>query len=386
MRSETEDILIASWLIGEHLTDMEYFLPGYFSHNNNPDIVRMLQAKKDGADIFNKYHDDWLRLREIYMPSVYSIRLKEALDELPRRWALYGMGATEIAKRSFAINDRLQGVSLVPTIQRDLIGIWTKNKEELRTEGRAHYGIAELDALTGGIFPGHLTTLAGRPAEGKSALALQIASHVAVYDKRKVIYFTLEMGITEQLDRYLAQSIGVKSPYRLKEGDLTEGETSRYRDAITKLQQDGHLLFSTERIMEKIEAVIVNESPFLIVIDQLTQLQFGGRTFTNDLERYKALTRHLKSLTNTTGVSILLLCQLNRTATGREPFMQHLKDSGSIEEDSDDVLMIYKPDESNPNTRTLKVAKQRSGYAGKVEDLTFDAASCLFLERKRTES
>ena len=389
MKADTENYIIAAWLMGDHTNDLQYFVPGDFTHGNNPDIVRMLQTKKDSLEILRKYADDYRSLIGLYMPSVYQEAFAEAIEEIRWRWIRSGASIQAVMEWMQILNDRLNGTSSAPIIQRDLLATWTKEKEELRLNGQGEYGIEQLDYLTGGIFKGHLIALAARPGGGKSALALQIASHVALHERKKVIYFTLEMGITEQLDRMLMQRVGVQDVNRLKQGDLNLLEIDAFRKEIEEVERDQLLLFSTERTIERIESAIVTEAPFLIVIDQLTQLQYTNRDFSSDLERYKELTRHLKKLTNTTGVTILLLCQLNRTAEGREPELHHLKDSGSIEEDSDDVLMIYKEpgteqyevnDPLAPSFRNLKIAKQRSGTTGIIHQLTFDPASMTLYE------
>ena len=392
MKSDTENYIVAAWLNGDHMNDLQYFVPGDFSHGNNPDIVRMLKANADSLQILRKYGEEYRSLVvSWYMPSSYQPAFVEAAEEIRWRWIRNGANIREISEALQILNNRLNGTSSAPVIQRDLLATWAKTKEDLQLNGQCGYGIEQLDYLTGGIFGGHLIALAARPGGGKSALALQIASHIAKHEQKKVIYFTLEMGITEQLDRMLMQRVGVPDHNRLKQGDLNLLEIEAFRREIQQVEQDQRLLFSTERIIERIESAIVTESPFLIVIDQLTQLQFADRVFTGDLERYKALTRHLKMLTNTTGVTILLLCQLNRTAEGREPELHHLKDSGSIEEDSDDVLMLYKEpgieqyevsDPLAPSFRNLKIAKQRSGTTAIIPQLTFDPASMLLYESR----
>lgn len=395
MYSDTENYIIASWLIGDHRNDLQFVLPHDFHYGNNPDIVRMLKADRGNDEICSKYRDDYIVLMDSYMPSVYEAAFAKAIDDVKRRWVASHAPINDILGMMHILNDRINGLVSVPIIQRNLLEIWESAKDELRNNGQCEYGIGKLDYLTGGIFKGHLITLAARPGGCKSTLALQIASHIALHEKKKVIYFTLEMSITEQLDRLLMQRVGVQDPNRLKQGDLTLEEISAFRDMIEEVERNRMLLFSTERIMERIESTIAEESPFLIVIDQLTQLQFGNRFFPNDLERYKALTRHLKKLTNTTGVTILLLCQLNRLAEGKEPELSHLKDSGSIEEDSDDVLMIYKSPEdgeyevanpSEPSFRNIKIAKQRSGTTGRVLNLTFDPLSMTMFEYKSVVS
>lgn len=389
MKSDTENYIIAAWLMGDHTNDLQYFVPGDFTHGNNADIVRMLKANKDSLEILRKYGEDYRSLISLYMPSVYQAAFAEAIEEIRWRWIRSGASIQAVMEWMQILNDRLNGTSSAPVIQRDLLATWTKEKEELRLNGQCEYGIEQLDYLTGGIFKGHLIALAARPGGGKSALALQIASHVALHERKKVVYFTLEMGITEQLDRMLMQRVGVQDVNRLKQGDLNLPEMAAFRKEIEEVERDQLLLFSTERTIERIESAIVTEAPFLIVIDQLTQLQYTNRDFSSDLERYKELTRHLKKLTNTTRVTILLLCQLNRTAEGREPELHHLKDSGSIEEDSDDVLMIYKEpgteqyevnDPLAPSFRNLKIAKQRSGTTGIIHQLTFDPASMTLYE------
>ena len=385
MRDNTEDILIASWLIGERLTDIKYFMPGYFSHHNNPDIVRMLKNGMERMDIYNKYKTDYISLQYMYMPFLYEEAFKDATKDLPYLWAKAGATPQEIQERAAALTDRLQGRSRNATIQKDLLTLWTKEKAEFRNAGVVSYGVKRLDAVTGGIFPGHLITIAARPSGGKSALALQIAYHVARYERKKVLYFTLEMPITEQIDRLIMQNIGVEDSNRLKQGNLRPDDLQQYQTFIQGVETDGTLKFSTERNISRIEAAIKDENPFMIVIDQLTQLQFDNRSFTNDLERYKALTRHLKAFANLSGVTVLLLCQLNRTATGKDPSVSQLKDSGSIEEDSDDVFIIYPPPgyEDEETTRAtykyLKVAKQRSGRKAVIKDIVFDPESlCIY--------
>ena len=385
MRNDTENILIASWLLGDHLGDLRYFKPNYFQDRNNPDIVRMLQAQKTGLDVFRKYRDDYLDLQNMYMPFVYDAAFNDAIKDFPLLWARAGATPQEIRENCTALADRLQGCSQNATIQKDILSLWKKEKEEFCNAGVVSYGIDRLDNVTGGIFPGHLITLAARPGGGKSALALQIAAHVALHERRKVLYFTLEMPITEQLDRLLMQNVGVENSSRLKQGNLRLDEMQKFQDYIAHIEAAGLLKFSTERNISRIEAAVKEESPFMIVIDQLTQLQFDGRQFTNDLERYKALTRHLKAFANLSGVTVLLLCQLNRTATGKDPSVSQLKDSGSIEEDSDDVFILYPPPgyEDEETTRAtykyLKVAKQRSGRTTVIKDVVFDPESlCIY--------
>lgn len=385
MRNNTEDILIASWLLKEHREDLHFLTPGLFKMGNNPDIVRMLKNGMESFDIFDKYKDDYLNLQCMYMPSLYEEAFKDMTKGLPYLWAKAGATPQEIQERAAALTDRLQGRSRNATIQKDLLTLWTKEKAEFRNAGVVSYGVKRLDVVTGGIFPGHLITIAARPGGGKSALALQIAYHVARYERKKVLYFTLEMPITEQIDRLIMQNIGVEDSNRLKQGNLRLDELQQYQTFIQGVETDGTLKFSTERNISRIEAAIKDENPFMVVIDQLTQLQFDNRSFTNDLERYKALTRHLKAFANLSGVTVLLLCQLNRTATGKDPSISQLKDSGSIEEDSDDVFIIYPPPgyEDEETTRAtykyLKVAKQRSGRTAVIKDIVFDPESlCIY--------
>lgn len=395
MKHDTENYLIAAWLNGDHAGDLEFFSPfssDLFRNGNNPGIVRMLKSGRSSLDILREYRDDYIALVGEYMPSVYNAAFNEAVAELPGIWARNGATPEMIAELSIDIRNRQHGIIAAPVIHRDLLATWDEAKEEQRRNGQCEYGIGKLDYLTGGIFKGHLIALAARPGGGKSALALQIASHVALQEKKKVLYFTLEMGITEQLDRLLMQRVGVQDSNRLKKGNLNLLEIQAFRSMIEAVERDRLLQFSTERIIERIESAIVTEAPYMIVIDQLTQLQFADRTFSSDLERYKELTRHLKMITNTTGITILLLCQLNRTAAGKEPSLQQLKDSGSIEEDSDSVLMIYSPPGTEGAQRTapgkvfknLKIAKQRSGTAAIIEDLVFDPATMTIYEYKPT--
>lgn len=250
--------------------------------------------------------------------------------------------------------------------------------DERKREKTLHTGILELDDLTNGIHKGDLTAVGARPSTGKSSFALQVATNVAAKGG-VVLFFSLEMTNDQNMDRIVMRYVEGVSQKTLRSGDLEGDEWDRVSKATESLEQlNGHLMFSQERNLTMIEQIIAANKPDLVVIDQLTQLTDSGR-FTDVRSRFSHMTSNLKRIAMEYNTAIWLCCQLNRQVSGStKPSMDYLKESGSIEEDSDNVILLSR-DEDEEEARGVRgnriinvnLAKQRSGPTGEFLTMFF---------------
>lgn len=236
-------------------------------------------------------------------------------------------------------------------------------------------GFDELDVMLNGLKGGQLVILAARPKQGKTTLAQNIAEYVSLVGKKAVAVFSFEMKPEELGDRMLS-SIGDIDGDRIRRGDLDEVDWSRVTDAVRKLR-GADIRISRPRAarVEHVCAQVRREharNPIgLVLIDYLQLMQTSGD---NRAQGYGDITRALKLLAGELDIPIILLSQLNRDLEKRpdkRPMPSDLRDSGSIEQDADVVLFIYRDEVYNRNSRDkgtaeIIVALQRNGPSGMV--------------------
>lgn len=236
-------------------------------------------------------------------------------------------------------------------------------------------GFDELDVMLNGLKGGQLVILAARPKQGKTTLAQNIAEYVSLVGKKAVAVFSFEMKPEELGDRMLS-SIGDIDGDRIRRGDLDEVDWSRVTDAVRKLR-GADIRISRPRAarVEHVCAQVRREharNPLgLVLIDYLQLMQTSGD---NRAQGYGDITRALKLLAGELDIPIILLSQLNRDLEKRpdkRPMPSDLRDSGSIEQDADVVLFIYRDEVYNRNSRDkgtaeIIVALQRNGPSGMV--------------------
>ena len=243
-------------------------------------------------------------------------------------------------------------------------------------------GFIDLDQKTAGMHDGELTIIAGRPSMGKTSMALNIAEHVAVDCGLPVAIFSMEMS-AEQLVLRMLCSQGKVDSQKVRTGKLSQDEWDRLMLCMNKLTNIGvHIdetpglnpleLRSKARRLSKMTGGLA-----LIVIDyiQLMSANAGGENRTTEISE---ITRSLKSLSKELRCPVLALSQLNRTVeqrTDKRPVMSDLRESGSIEQDADVILFIYRdevyrPDSPDKGTAEIIISKQRNGPTGTVR-LTF---------------
>ncbi|HEX5476296.1 MAG TPA: replicative DNA helicase [Burkholderiales bacterium] len=245
-------------------------------------------------------------------------------------------------------------------------------------------GYARLDQMTSGLQPGDLVIVAGRPSMGKTALALNIAEHVAVDNGLPVAIFSMEMSSTQLAMRMLG-SIARVDQHKMRTGRLNDKEWGELSEAMAKLHEtpiyidEAGALTSLE-IRARARRLKRQYSKLgLIVIDYL-QLMGASSQGENRATEISEMSRSLKAMAKELDVPVVALSQLNRAVDqrpDRRPVMSDLRESGAIEQDADVIMFIYrevvyKPDlpEDQRGIAEVIVGKQRNGPIGTVK-LTF---------------
>ena len=246
-------------------------------------------------------------------------------------------------------------------------------------------GFYELDSFTQGFQKSDLIIIAGRPSMGKTALALNIGLNVIKALTLPVVFFSLEMSKEQLIYRLITTETNI-SNMRLKTGNLYKEDWLKLNKTIQNLSSLPLFIDDTpnptiQDIKMKIKKVIFEQNKIgLIIIDYLQLMQntkFKTETRSQELSQ---ITRSLKNIAREFQVPIIALSQLSRSVenrTNKRPILSDLRESGSIEQDADVVLMLYRESyyNSNPintdNSIQLIIAKQRNGPVGTI-DLQFD--------------
>lgn len=255
-------------------------------------------------------------------------------------------------------------------------------------------GYRGLNEKLGGFQQGDLIIIAGRPSMGKTSLALNIAEHIGAEEDLPVVIFSLEMSKQQLTERFLCSR--------------SEINLHTVRKGLISTEQHRRLVEKGSELASK--PIFIDDSPNLtplmirakcrrlksqyqiqaVFIDYLQLMSIGGRVESRQQE-ISTISRHLKSLARELNVPVVVLSQLNRSPEGREdhrPRMSDLRESGSIEQDADVVLLLYRKsyfqgeseEEKKDNSTEVIIAKQRNGPIGTV-DLLFDGSCTRFREK-----
>jgi replicative DNA helicase len=236
-------------------------------------------------------------------------------------------------------------------------------------------GLRDLDLATGGLMPGDLLTIGARPGMGKTALALGIAAHVGRENRdAPVVYFSGEMGGVQLSMRILASSGSINAS-RIRTGDLEDGDWPNLSRACEENQEsqlyiDEDSAITLTKIRARLRKLFRKHGKIgLIVIDYLGLMHYDGKSRGNRVEQLSEITRGLKEMARYFGCTVMLLSQLNRDLEKRpnkRPIPADLRESGSIEQDSDLIVFVYRdevynPDSPDKGTAEIIIAKNRSG-------------------------
>ena len=252
-------------------------------------------------------------------------------------------------------------------------------------------GFHDLDEKTSGLQRSDLIIVAARPGMGKTAFALNIAQQSAVKHGTSAIIFSLEMSQEQLGQRLLAMQARVEMQ-KLKQGDLDRKDWDRVSLGVDELNNSKIVIDDTPGIslMEmrnKCRRLKAEQGLDLIVVDYLQLMTFEGRT-DNRQQEISALSRNMKLLAREMNCPVILLSQLSRAPELRQdkrPMLSDLRESGSIEQDADIVIFLYRDDYYNENTEKpgvceVNIAKHRSGPTDKIE-LTWVARYTKFSDK-----
>jgi len=251
-----------------------------------------------------------------------------------------------------------------------------------QTIGGVETGFKDFDELTGGLHESELIILAARPSMGKTALALNIAEHVAVNQKVGTLFVSLEMAAIELADRMLCSSAEVNGQ-RLRNGTISNDDRSKLVEKAAEMSQAPlYIDDSPSRTMTEISAAARRlkrkDGLGLIIIDYLQLIEPDSSKDPRQ-EQVAKIARRLKSLAREMKVPVLCLAQLNRQAEAskdNKPRLSHLRESGAIEQDADVVMFVHREEyyQNDEDERArlagqaeIIISKQRNGPIGDIK-------------------
>ena len=257
-------------------------------------------------------------------------------------------------------------------------------------------GFADLDFRLAGMQDSNLLILAARPGTGKTAMILNIAQYAAVKEKIPVGIFSLEMSKEELVDRMLVSQADIDA-WKLKTGKLTDDDFTHLSEAMGELAEAPIFIDDTPglNIIEmrtKARRLQVEQGVKLIIVDYL-QLADSGRRFDNRVQEVSVISQSLKNIARELRLPVLACSQLSRAVESRSsrvPELSDLRESGSIEQDADVVMFLYRED--NDQTQwgeqiptKLRIAKHRNGPLGEI-DMIFRGDRIRFYGTQRAEA
>jgi replicative DNA helicase len=242
-------------------------------------------------------------------------------------------------------------------------------------------GFEQLDRMTAGFHPGDLVIVAARPGLGKTSLCLNIAQHAAIKNRQTAAIFSLEMS-KEQLVKRLLCAEGEIDSQKVNTGFLNKEDWTRLGRAAGTLSQTSIFIDDTANVsvMEmraKARRLRMERPIDLVIVDYLQLMSGGGQRHENRTQEISTISRGLKGLAKELGVPVVAVSQLSRAVESRRgddrrPQLSDLRESGSIEQDADVVLFIYReetfnPTEENAGVAELMIGKQRNGPTGSFQ-------------------
>ena len=287
-------------------------------------------------------------------------------------------------KKLFAISDRqtsheAEGLEQLLPAKFKRLEQLAESQGELR--GLAT-GFVDLDRKLGGLQPSDLFILAARPAMGKTSLALNIAYNIATESSKNVLFFSIEMGKDQLVDRLLSIGSGIDA-WRIRNGQLNTNDFGLINQTMSDLSEaqlfiDDSVGLNISQLRTKVRRQHHRQPLDLVVVDYL-QLMTSDRRYGNEANRVQEISeisRGLKLIARELNLPLMVLSQLNRaveTREGQRPQLADLRDSGAIEQDADVVAFLYRDDYYNPDTTKrpnivdILIKKHRNGPTGRVE-------------------
>lgn len=232
------------------------------------------------------------------------------------------------------------------------------------------------------MHKGELTIIGARPGVGKTTFSLQIAEYIAQKQK-SVAYICLEMSSEQMIQKMIAKEARINSR-KIRNGDLQDNEINKIAQACIKVSNLKMNILTKVRTIQQIEIIarrMKNRNKLdLLIIDYLQLVRSNIKSQSREQE-VADISRTLKLLSIELEIPIIALCQLNRNASKNEPTLADIRESGSIEQDADNVIFLYQEDVEN-NIVTVDLQKQRAGNIGKSR-LKFNKVNSEFVNLER---
>ena len=386
-----------------------------YKNKNSIDIITLNTFLQDTGQLENIGGTQVLTELVNYVPNLLYLEeyIKLVNDKFLRR-SLIKLGY-EIINSAYVTNIPLESILL--SLEADVFNLTTELKTQKLTSSAellSHVflelkkkslnpslagissGFFDLDSLTQGFQKSDLIIIAGRPSMGKTALALNIGLNIIKNSQIPVLFFSLEMSKEQLTYRLLTNETDITS-LRLKTGNLYKNDWVKLNTIIKNLSSLPFFIDDTSNpsiqdIKSKIKKILFEQNQIgLIIIDYLQLMQTTTSKTDNRAQELSQITRSLKNLAREFNVPIIALSQLSRNVENRvnkRPILSDLRESGSIEQDADLVLMLYRDSYYNSvkNSEDLNIydkveliiAKQRNGPVGTI-DLQFDSKRTKFL-------
>jgi replicative DNA helicase len=293
----------------------------------------------------------------------------------------------------FEVSQRRVGKTLTPI--REVIREYYQHIEYLVDHRDETLGVpsgfADLDRLLGGMQPSDLIIIAARPGVGKSSLAVSIAINAAIKHHAIVALFTLEMSAEQVVQRMIAGQTGIDSQ-RLRLGRIEDTDWDKFVRVSGTLSDTGIFIDDTPspspmEVRTKARRLAAEYDLDLVIVDYLQLMQAGERRSENRVQEISYISRSLKALARELNVPVIALSQLSRAVEARQdkkPVLSDLRESGSIEQDADVVMFIYRDeiydeDSARANIADIIVAKHRNGPTDTIS-LRFDPSLTKFTD------
>lgn len=411
---EAEHGVLGAMIIQPHLIDVltEDLPADAFAWPENADLFRLIMALHDEgqpidvitlSDRKDVLANDVRTLAyaaeiQANTPSVANAKVWARIIKeraVARQIADAGCRITELAQEASSIEDKISQVQsiaqlldgqgqdgecqLVGDIMRDHIDVLEARHQRtlsgVKIDGLST-GLPDLDGFTQGLKPGQMIVIAGRPAMGKTTLAMNIAADVGIIQKKPVLVISLEMSKEQLVDRLLAAVGGIRLP-TIKDGSCTHEAGPELFNAAAKLR-DAQIAVSDVPVMamSRIRSIGRRQKHKMgglgaIVIDYLGLVEGDGNGRVDDVT---TMSRQIKLLARELGCPVIILCQLNRSCEARpdkRPVLSDLRESGAIEQDADIVMFVYRDEVYYPNSDKkgigeILIRKNRDGEIGSV--------------------
>lgn len=364
---------------------------------NHTILMQRFGVTDNGADFVRQMLDICLR------DTISSTQIGSAADAVLREYQASEFKKVVSSARASPANVRemlsetitkLHGIEVpdtrgqsVKSIAEETMGYYFRDRKVRYTR----FGIPKVDEMIQNLEPGDITVVAARPAVGKSAFVIQTAANLSKQG-RKVALFSLEMSREQVFERFLAHIGGLALDRVRFATRYTNDEESRHKRALEWLLKNENIIIfadgkgnSCPRDVSGMEAACQTEGVDVAIIDYL-QLMTPERAYSgNRAAEVGEISSNAKRMAMRLGIHVISLCQLNRGSeyrTNRRPMLADLRDSGAIEQDASNVILLWNADANDRARKGCAVEKQRQGSTGETE-LYFDGQHMRFVSNEK---